>query len=107
MIVSFKNSVNRRENTMRKQVLFIHSGGSQGRHEGINDLVTYLQNMLGDGYNVLYPKMTDPENPEYVSWKLSLDKKLASLKGDIILIGHSLGGSVLLKYLSEENCKNF
>jgi predicted alpha/beta hydrolase family esterase len=107
MIVIFKNSVNSRENTMPKQVLFIHSGGTQGPHEGSNDLVTYLRNMLGNEYNVLYPAMPNPENPEYVMWKALLDKKLASLEGEVILVGHSLGGSVLLKYLSEEICNNF
>lgn len=89
---------------MGKQVLFIHSGGSQGPHEGSNDLVAYLRQMLGSGYEVLYPKMPDPENPRYAQWKTLLAKELASLHGDVILVGHSLGGSVLLKYLSEEIC---
>jgi predicted alpha/beta hydrolase family esterase len=107
MIALFKNSVIRREKTMPKQVLFIHSGGTQGPHEGSDDLVTYLRTMLGSNYNVLYPKMPHPENPEYMMWKVSLDDKLASLEGEVILIGHSLGGSVLLKYLSEEIHNNF
>jgi predicted alpha/beta hydrolase family esterase len=91
---------------MRKQVLFIHSGGSQGIHEGSNDLVTYLRAMLGAEYDVLYPKMPDPESPEYETWKTLLAKEIALLQGELILIGHSLGGSVLLKYLSEEPCSD-
>nr|WP_235788441.1 alpha/beta hydrolase [Salipaludibacillus sp. CUR1] len=45
--------------------------------------------------------MPNPENPEYILWKKQLEKELDKLNGDVILVGHSLGGSVLLKYLSE------
>ena len=89
---------------MKQKVLFIHSGGTQGPHEGSSDLVTYLRQMLGGGYEVLYPKMPDPDHPEYAQWKEHLEKRLAWLDDEIILVGHSLGGSVLLKYLSEETC---
>jgi uncharacterized glyoxalase superfamily protein PhnB/predicted alpha/beta hydrolase family esterase len=58
--------------------------------------------MLGSDYHVLSPEMPEPEHPEYTHWKRELDKDLALLRGDAILVGHSLGGSVLLKYLSEQ-----
>jgi uncharacterized protein len=90
---------------MKKQVLFIQSAGSQDLHQGSSDLVAYLKDALGDEYNLIYPKMPNPENPKYTLWKAQLEKEFASLDGEIILIGHSLGGSVLLKYLSEEACK--
>jgi predicted alpha/beta hydrolase family esterase len=90
---------------MKKQVLFIHSAGSQDLHQGSSDLKAYLQKALSDEYILLDPKMPDPENPKYTLWKAQLEKEFASLNGDMILIGHSLGGSVLLKYLSEEACK--
>src|SRR5690625_4458642 len=50
--------------------------------------------------------MPNPENPEYKLWKVQLEKEFAALDGEVLLIGHSLGGSVLLKYLSEKtiNC---
>lgn len=87
---------------MRKQVLFVHCGGSQGLHEGSNDLVNYMRDRLGREYEVLYPIMPDPESPEYLLWKLILAREITRLEGSPILVGHSLGGSVLLKYLSEE-----
>ncbi len=49
--------------------------------------------------------MPDPENPKYTLWKAQLEKEFASLNGELIVIGHSLGGSVLLKYLSEKSVK--
>ncbi|GAB3900382.1 alpha/beta fold hydrolase [Larkinella knui] len=87
---------------MKKQVLFIHSAGPQGSHAGSDDLVAYLNDALGAKYRVLHPKMPEPENPSYAAWKLQLQSQLASITSDVILVGHSLGGSVLLKFLSEE-----
>src|SRR5688572_28525634 len=87
---------------IKKQILFIHSAGVQGPHEGSGDLVAHLREALGAEYEVLYPIMPNPESPAYEPWKVQLEKELAALEGEVILIGHSLGGSVLLKYLSEE-----
>ena len=86
----------------RKQVLFVHCGGSQGLHEGSYDLVAWLRLTLGPPYDVLYPKMPNPDQPGYAEWKQKLKEELALLNDGVILIGHSLGGSVILKYLSEE-----
>lgn len=86
---------------MKKEVLFIHSAGPQGYHEGSDYLVTYLTNRLSN-YKVLHPKMPDPEHPTYQSWKDMLMEEMANLEEGTILIGHSLGASVLLKYLAEE-----
>lgn len=89
-------------NIRKKQVLFVHCGGTQGLHEGSSDLVAWLQLMLGPAYDVLYPKMPEPDQPTYETWKQTVKEELTKLENGVILIGHSLGGSVLLKYLSEE-----
>ncbi|MBL0740926.1 alpha/beta fold hydrolase [Chryseolinea lacunae] len=88
---------------MKKQVLFIHCGGTQGPNTGSRDLVAYLQDALGSGYDVRYPQMPDPDHPHYATWKNVVACELRSLQDDALLVGHSLGGSVLLKFLSEEN----
>lgn len=88
---------------MAKKILFVHSAGSQGKNEGSDRLVAYVQATLGKEYGVVAPAMPEPENPRYLPWKNELEKQLASWEEELILIGHSLGGSVLLKYLSEEN----
>ena len=90
--------------TMKKQILFVHSGGLQGPHEGSNDLVKYLVSELGNDYELRYPKMPNPENPSYFEWKEFVTIEMESMEGPIIMIGHSLGGSVLVKCLSEEIC---
>jgi predicted alpha/beta hydrolase family esterase len=85
-----------------KQVFFLHSAGLQGPHEGSSDFVSWLSANLGPEYEVIHPIMPSPEDPDYEPWKTQLHKKLAELQGDVILVGHSLGGAVLLKYLTEE-----
>ena len=84
-----------------KQILFIHGGG-QGSYEEDKQLAVYLQNVLGRSYNVRYPQMPNADAPEYQLWRAQINEELATLDGGVILVGHSLGGSVLLKYLSEE-----
>ncbi len=86
---------------MKKQVLFVHGGG-QGAYEEDKKLAASLQDALGTTYDVRYPKMPDEDRPKYEAWKEQLAKELAALDGEVILVGHSLGASILLKYLSEE-----
>ena len=79
---------------MKKQVFFLHSAGAQGPHEGSSDLVAWLKKELGTGYEIMHPIMPHPESPDYALWKAKLKKELPKLEGEIILIGHSIGGSV-------------
>ena len=93
--------LNRKQIFLKKTVLFIHSAGPQGRHQGSNDFIALLKKSLGPGYELKHPKMPHPERPDYEPWKAKVAKEIAKLDDGAILIGHSLGGSVLLKYLSE------
>jgi len=86
---------------MRRQVLFIHGGG-EGAYEEDRKLAVSLQDALGAAYDVRSPKMPDEDRPVYETWKEWIAKELDAPEGEVILVGHSLGGSILLKYLSEE-----
>jgi len=88
---------------MKPEILFIHCAGPQDHFEGSDFLISYLRKTLGDSYSIHSPKMPDSENPHYDSWKEKVDRELNAMKEAPILIGHSLGGSVLLKYLSESS----
>lgn len=46
--------------------------------------------------------MPDENRPEYEAWRDRISEELTTLDGEVILVGHSLGGSVLMKHLSEE-----
>ncbi|TCJ03370.1 alpha/beta hydrolase [Cytobacillus praedii] len=89
---------------MKKTVLFIHSAGPQDQQQGSSHLSAYLEKSLRNTYQFVCPKMPAPENPKYEPWKKQLEIELNKLTGEVLLVGHSLGGSVLLKYLSEESC---
>ncbi len=85
---------------MAKQVLFIQGAGNKWNPDGSGNLIAYLQEQLGSDYEVLSPDMPDPDHPQYEAWRTQIEKELAALTDDAILIGHSVGGSVLLKCLA-------
>jgi uncharacterized protein len=86
---------------MKKQVLFIQGAG-EGAYEEDAKLANSLQDALGIEYYVLYPKMPEEEDQGYEAWKAQISKELAALNDKVFLVGHSLGTSMLLKYLAEE-----
>jgi len=86
---------------MKKQVLFIHGGG-EGAHEEDKKLAASLQDVLGAVYDVQCPKLPNEDSPECEAWKVQIAQEITTLDGEVILVGHSLGASILLKYLSEE-----
>jgi predicted alpha/beta hydrolase family esterase len=45
--------------------------------------------------------MPDEDNAPYEQWKQHIEKELAAMQEPIMLIGHSVGASVIMKYLSE------
>jgi predicted alpha/beta hydrolase family esterase len=86
---------------MRKQIFFIQGAGNMHAPLGSGKLIAYLQEQLGSNYEVLAPNMPDPEHPTYQAWRDQIEQELGKLDADVLLIGHSLGGSMLLKYLAE------
>ncbi|MDN7228126.1 alpha/beta hydrolase [Planococcus liqunii] len=87
---------------MKKQILFVHSAGPQNETQGSSGLIRYLEKELGGEVELRHPAMPDPENPVYADWERQIIEGFTDLREDAILIGHSLGGSALLKLLSEE-----
>jgi len=81
-------------------VLFIQGGGNGG-YEADAKLVESLQIALGKDYEISYPRMqTDDAVPDF-GWLKQIGNEIGKLRDDFILVGHSLGASLLLKYLSE------
>ena len=89
------------EFAMKRPVLFLHGGG-EGAYEEDERLAASLRDGLGAAFDVQYPKMPNEDSPKYEAWRDRISQELTALDGGVILVGHSLGGSVLLKYLSEE-----
>lgn len=90
---------------MTTTVLFIHSAGPQDKQQGSTQLIAYLKERLKADYRIIAPEMPDPENLKYADWKKTLGEALNERDGEVILVGHSLGGSAVLKFFSEEERK--
>jgi predicted alpha/beta hydrolase family esterase len=88
---------------MPADVLFVHSAGPQSGEQGSAPFVNALRRSLGPDYQVAFPAMPAPTQPSYERWKEALDQRFAGGASPSFLVGHSLGGSVLLKYLSEQS----
>src|SRR5215212_3615801 len=86
---------------MNRQLLFVHGAG-EGAYEEDSKVVASLRDALGSGYEARYPKMPDEDSPKYAAWSARIASELAELDGEVFLVGHSLGASILLKYISEE-----
>jgi len=88
---------------MKRQLLFVQGGG-QGVHDEWDDkLVESLRRELGQDYEIRYPRMPNEDDPNYASWKTTLERELGTLQEGAILVGHSVGGTILVKVLTEHS----
>ena len=85
---------------MNKYVLFIQGGGDDG-YEADKALVRSLQENLVDEYDIDYPEMPSDESAPDFGWLQQIGNKISDAPSNFILAGHSLGASMILKYLSE------
>jgi len=90
---------------MTTQVLFVQGAGEDVHDRWDNRLVESLTRELGHGYEIWYPRLPDEANARYASWKPALLRELESLENGSVLVGHSIGGTILLHVLAEERLK--
>ncbi len=62
----------------------------------------FLDKKLGNGFEIIRPRMPLQDNAKYRDWKIFFERYLPLLRNNAILIGSSLGGIFLAKYLSEK-----
>src|SRR5688572_31050677 len=86
---------------MSKQVLFIQGGGAGTHDNWDNKLVASLTRELGPGYDIRYPRMPNEGDPSYPAWKAALEREIGALDDAAVLVGHSLGGTILINALAE------
>jgi predicted alpha/beta hydrolase family esterase len=87
---------------VRRQVLFVQGAGEGAHDEWDSKLVASLQAELGADYEVRYPRMPNEDDPHYAAWRPAIEKELAALDDDAILVGHSIGGTMLVNVLAEQ-----
>ncbi len=61
----------------------------------------YLDEYLGRNFEIIRPRMPLQDYARYNDWKIYFERYIPYLKNNVILIGSSLGGIFLAKYLSE------
>ena len=103
---------------MKKQVVVIHGGRTFLAYQDYIDSLKKrevvaekfkahkswrdgLQEKLGEDFEVFAPKMPNGFNAVYEEWKIWFLRLAEFLHDDVVLVGHSLGGIFLAKYLSE------
>lgn len=104
---------------MKKQIVVIHGGDPFNTYE---EYLSFLKNFeidferfkrkgwkdnlgknLGDGFEAIAPQMPNKANAKYLEWKIWFEKIIPFLEEEVVLVGHSLGGIFLAKYLSKSN----
>ncbi|MDQ5938349.1 MAG: serine hydrolase [Patescibacteria group bacterium] len=100
----------------KPQILFIHGGMTfKTKKDYLNFLKKrpisiekkikwhqdFLDKELGKKFEIIRPQMPLKENATYQEWAIHLERFFPYLRHDLILIGTSLGGIFLAKYLSE------
>lgn len=61
----------------------------------------YLDKALGKDFEIIRPRMPLQDYAKYAEWKIYFERFIPYLRKNMILIGSSLGGIFLAKYLSE------
>ena len=106
------------EEMLKKQIVIIHGGHVLDVNEDFKVRLSErtvtaddfkerknwkadFQKKLGNEFEIFTPKMPNKENAKYAEWKIWFVKLIPFLNDDVTLIGHSLGGLFLIKYLSE------
>jgi predicted alpha/beta hydrolase family esterase len=84
-----------------RQILFVQGGGEGVHDQWDNHLVDSLGGELGSAYEIRYPVMPDEADPKYAVWKPVLQKELAALDPWAVVVGHSVGGTILIHVLAE------
>jgi len=100
----------------KTQIILIHGGQTFKNHRDYLNFLKnlevsiekkvkwsgkYLDKKLGNDFDIIKPRMPLGLNAKYEDWKIYFERYFPLLKDNIILIGNSLGGIFLAKYLSE------
>ena len=87
---------------MTRHVLFVQGGGDGVHDHWDNRLVDSLTSGLDPDYAIHYPVMPNEADPQYAAWKQTLERELAALEPGAVVVGHSVGGTILINFLAEQ-----
>jgi len=90
---------------MKSQLFFVQGGGAGAHDEWDEKLVDSLRRELGPGFEIRYPRMPNEDDPSFATWKTALEKELGKLDDGAIIVGHSIGGTILVNALAQTALK--
>lgn len=101
----------------KTQIIFVHGGNS---FDNSSEFYDYLRSCEFDPYkpervrwrNTIatnlatsheshFLQMPNALNADYIAWAIWFEKMISYMRDGVILVGHSLGGGFLLRYLTE------
>jgi len=88
--------------TMIQHILFLQGGSDKADHDADASMVASLEKSLDTGYIIHYPILNNDNTPDFGRSK-QIGHHLSVGEDGVIVVTHSLGGSMLLKYLSEHH----
>lgn len=86
---------------VRAPLLFIQGAGEGTHADWDAALVASLRAALGADVEIRYPPMPNEGEPDYGAWSAAILDEIARLDDDAIVVGHSLGGTILVHALAE------
>ncbi len=101
---------------VKTQILFVHGGMTFRTEEDYYKFLrtreikierkprwdeSYVERQLDKYFTLIKPRMPLADNAKYKDWKIHFERYIPYLRPNFILIGSSLGGIFLAKYLSE------
>ena len=82
-----------------QQLLFVQGGGA-GVHDAWDSrLVASLRQGLGPAYEVRYPRLPGEDDPGPGTWGPVIRAEVAALARGAVVVGHSVGGTLLVHAL--------
>jgi hypothetical protein len=104
---------------MSQQILLIPGGKAQRSYEEYLEFLKiyhldlikmkngtwkeHLREDLGPDFRIFFSHMPSALNAKYIEWKIWFEKFFPYLTDEIVMVGVSLGGLFLAKYLSEND----
>lgn len=88
--------------TKKIPLLFIQGGGQDGYHAE-QSMVASLRYSLPDQFQVYYPELRTEESQRDFGFCDQIGAELSKIPDPLILVGHSFGASMILKFLTEHH----